>query len=142
MSKFTRLNILNQDRDYMQDDVVQEIANMINTSGGNRAQRKRLERALRKTENIQKHAQDHLNKRAYKEFQQCLDSNMTRFFSVLGIVLKTQYGFEESDEPDGKEEITDMFNLLNAYLVEYQELSTDEVAKICYETTGIQLIAE
>lgn len=139
MSKFTRLNILNQNRDYMQDDVVQEIANMINASGGNRAQRKRLERALRKTENIQKHAQDYLNRRAYKEFQQCLDSNMTRFFSVLGIVLKTQYGFEESED---KEDITHMFDLLNTYLVEYQELSTDEVAKICYETTGIQLIAE
>lgn len=139
MSKFTRLNILNQNRDYMQDDVVQEIANMINASGGNRAQRKRLERALRKTENIQKHAQDHLNRRAYKEFQQCLDSNMTRFFSVLGIVLKTQYGFEESED---KEEISHMFDLLNTYLEEYQELSTDEVAKICYETIGIELIAE
>lgn len=139
MSKFTRLNILNQNRDYMQDNVVQEIANMINTSGGNRAQRKRLERALRKTENIQKHAQDHLNRRAYKEFQQCLDSNMTRFYAVLGIVLKNQYNFEESED---KEEISHMFDLLNTYLEEYRELSTDEVAKICYDTTGIQLIAE
>lgn len=139
MRSIKPLNVLNQNKDFMSDDAISQIANMINTSGGNRAQRKRLERALRKTENIQKHAQDHLNRRAYKEFQQCLDSNMTRFFSVLGIVLKTQYGFEESED---KEEISHMFDLLNTYLVEYQELSTDEVAKICYETTGIQLIAE
>ena len=139
MNKYCNLNVLNQRKDFMSNDAIQEVANMINTSGGNRSQRKRLERALRKTENIQKHAQDHLDKRAYKEFQECLDSNMTRFFSVLGIVLKTQYGFEESEE---KEEISHMFELLNTYLVEYQELSTDEVAKISYETTGIQLIAE
>ena len=139
MRSIKPLNVLNQNKDFMSDDAISQIANMINASGGNRAQRKRLERALRKTENIQKHAQDHLNRRAYKEFQQCLDSNMTRFFSVLGIVLKTQYGFEESED---KEEISHMFDLLNTYLVEYQELSTDEVAKICYETTGIQLIAE
>ena len=139
MRSIKPLNVLNQNKDFMSDDAISQIANMINASGGNRAPRKRLERALRKTENIQKHAQDHLNRRAYKEFQQCLDSNMTRFFSVLGIVLKTQYGFEESED---KEEISHMFDLLNTYLVEYQELSTDEVAKICYETTGIQLIAE
>ena len=139
MRNIKPLNVLNQNKDFMSDDAISQIANMINTSGGNRAQRKRLERALRKTENIQKHAQNHLDKRAYKEFQECLDSNMTRFFSVLGIVLKTQYGFEESED---KEEISHMFDLLNTYLEEYQELSTDEVAKICYETTGIQLIAE
>lgn len=141
IGKYGSLNVLAEKKikDYMSDDTIQDVANLINASGANRAQRKRLERALRKTENIMEHTQKQVNRNAYKEYQECLDSNMTRFFSVLGIVLKSQYGFEESEE---KEEISHMFDLLNTYLEEYRELSTDDVAKICYETTGLELIAE
>lgn len=141
MGKYQSLNVLSQKKpsEYMSDDAIQDVANMIAASGANRSQRKRLERALRKTENIQKHVQSHIDDKAFKEYQAASEDHMRRFFSILGIVLKKNYNFEETDD---KEDISEMFNLLNAYLVEYQDMSTEEIAKICYEVTGIQLIAE
>ena len=141
MGNYGSLNVLanKKIKDFMSDDAIQDVANMIAASGANRSQRKRLERALRKTENIQKHAQAHLDNRAYKEYQEVSEDHMRRFFSILGIVLKKNYNFEESED---KEDISEMFNLLNAYLMEYQDMSTEEIAQICYEVTGIQLIAE
>lgn len=119
-------------------DAIEQVAAMINSSGCNRSQRKRLEKALSRTTKLSEKAQKKLDHSAFVEFQANLDSNMRRFFSVLGIVLKDEYNFEETDD---KEEISDMFNLVNQYLEQYRELSTDEVADICYEKTGLTLIA-
>lgn len=65
--KYQRLNVLSQtNRDYMSDDCIQQVANMINASGSNRSQRKRLERALNKVENIYSHAQKRVDRTAYR----------------------------------------------------------------------------
>lgn len=141
MGNYGSLNVLanKKIKDFMSDDAIQDASSLINASGANRAQRKRLERALRKTENIMEYTQKHVNQKAFKEYQYSLDEMMVRFFSVLGIVLKNQYNFEESEE---KEDISHMFDMLNTYLEEYRELSTSDVARICFETTGLELIAE
>ena len=59
MGNYSSLNVLNQKtiKDYMSDDAIQDVANMIKASGANRSQRKRLERTLRKTSNIMEHTQ-------------------------------------------------------------------------------------
>ncbi len=83
--------------------------------------------------------QEHLDISSFKQYECALEDTMRRFFSVLGIVLKEKYQFEESED---KEDISSIFNILNSYLLEYRELSTDEVAKICLEKTGIELVPE
>lgn len=131
-------NVLSNDNRSM-DDTVDRVAAMINSSSYNRGQRRRLEKALSKTNKLSIKCQDKIGDRLLKEYQSNLDSNMRRFFSVLGIVLKDKYGFEESED---KEEISEMFNELNRVLEKYRELSTDEVASICFEKTGLELVAD
>lgn len=118
---------------------VENLASIINNSGYNRGQRRRLEKALGKTRKLSEKAHKRISDYAYEDYQAGLDSNMRRFFSVLGIVLQEKYGYEESED---KEEISEMFDILNEYLEKYRELTTDEVAEICYEKTGLELIAE
>lgn len=120
-------------------DAVAEVAAMINNSGKNRGQRRRLEKALAKTSVIYQHAQNRVDKSAYKEYQHYLDENFRRFFAVLGVIMKNQYGWEESEN---KEDISELFTKINSYLVEYQNMSTDEVCKICEETTGLILTSD
>lgn len=129
-------NVLNN-KDIFSDDTINEVAAMINNGGYNRNQRRKITQALNKTQNIVKHAQQKVDRSSFKEYQNNLDVMMLRFFSVLGIVLKTKYGYEETED---NEQITEMFETLNAYLEEYRDMSAEDVAKICYETTGIELI--
>lgn len=116
-------------------DAVSEVAAMINNSGRNRKQRRKLEKALNKTENIVKHAQNKLDRSAYKEYSAAVEQNMCRFFAIFGIAGKKNWGWSD-------EELESNFDLLNAYLEEYRDYTTDEVAKICEEATGIILIPE
>ena len=139
MGNYTNLNVLSRRKDYMTDDAIQDVANMINASGASRSQRRRLERTLRKTENIMEQTQKRVDMSSYNNYKIALDDTMRRFFSVLGIVLKNKYGFEETET---KEEISTMFTELNSQLEEYVNLTTDEVAMKCYEETGLELIAQ
>ena len=139
MMKYQSLNVLSQKKpsEFMTDDAIQEVAMMIHSRNVSESERKKLYRSLNKIENIRRHTQANLDRSSFNEFQSCLDEVMLRFFSVLGIVLKNHYDFEESEE---KEDISNMFNILNSYLEEYKELSSKDVAKMCYETTGIELV--
>lgn len=124
----------------MSDDCIQEVANMINShSGTNRAQRKRLERALNKVENIYSQAQKRVDRSAFKSYMQASDENMRTFFAILGIVMVKNYGWKNED---GCEQVEELYDILNSYLDEYQEYTVDEVCKICESVTGVQLISE
>lgn len=138
--KYQNLNVLSQKKDYMSDDCIQEVANMINShSGTNRAQRKRLERALNKVENIYSQAQKRVDRSAFKSYMQASDENMRTFFAILGIVMVKNYGWKNED---GCEQVEELYDILNSYLDEYQEYTVDEVCKICESVTGVQLISE
>ena len=135
--KYQSLNVLNKSN-LLTEDAVTQVAAMLNNSGANRKQRRKLEKALTKTQSIVEHAQRRVDRSSFKEYQNNLDVMMLRFFSVLGIVLKTKYNFEETED---NEQITEMFETLNSCLEEYRNLSAEEVAKICYDSTGIELQA-
>ena len=139
MGNYQNLNVLNQRKDYMSDDAVMQVANMINSSNANRKQRRSITKSLGKMENILSHTQKHIDKTAFKEYQKACDENMRRFFSILSIVLKREYNFEESDD---KEEISEMLCKLNEYLEEYKGYTTDELTDICFEETEIKLVSK
>ena len=138
MGNYTNLNVLSshKNENMLSNYAIDQVAGMINNSDANRSQRKRLEKALGKVSNIYSQAQKRVYKKAYKEYQEAVDENFRRFFAVVGIVMKSKYDWEESED---KEEISELFSQLNAYLEEYRDLSTDEVCKICKETTGLTL---
>lgn len=135
--KYQSLKVLNQ-RNPLSEDAVTQVAAMLNNSGANRKQRRKLEKALTKTQNIMEHAQRRVDRSSFKEYQNNLDVMMVRFYSVLGIVLKSHYNFEETED---KEQISEMFETLNCYLEEYRDVSLEDLVRMCYETTGIELQA-
>lgn len=134
---YKSLNVLNQKQDFMSDDAIQNVANMINGAGFNRGQRRRLEKAMAKTQKIYEHTQDRVNDKVYKEYQTLADEHMRRFFAIMGIILVKNKGYK----PDS-DELIDVFDLFNAYLVEYQSLTTDEVCQIAEEVTEFKIISE
>lgn len=102
IGKYASLNVLAQknQNNCMSDDALTEVANLINTCGENRSQRRRLERSLRKVENITAHAQKHLDDSAYKEYQKRLDTNYLYFFSCLALTMADKYKWREDESHD------------------------------------------
>ena len=137
---YKNFNIMNyQEVDITSNDAINKVAAMINNSGKNRAQRRRLEKSMGRMETILSRTQKYVDRSAFKQYQAGLDENMRRFFSVLGIVVKEKYGFKESEDDN---EISTLFDYVNQYLEKYQDLTTDEVSELCQEITDITLISQ
>jgi hypothetical protein len=136
--EYKKLNVLSQKEvDFTSPDAIDKVASMLKASKANRSQRRRLEKSLGKMETILAHSQKYVDKSAFKQYQAAADENMRRFFAVLGIVMKNRYNWNEENG-----EISDLFDIINTYLEEYQNVPTDDVARICEEVTDIQLISE
>lgn len=144
MSKYQSLNVLaNQKKasDYMSDDVIENVANMIKSSGANRSQRKRLERSLRKTSNILAHAQKHVDDSAYKEYQRCVDSNYLHFFAILILVASEDYNWKEDDTHN---QISSLLKRVDNKIKKYANmgLNTDDLLKLVEEKYDMILVPE
>lgn len=122
-------------------DAIAEVAAMINNSGANRNQRKRLERALRKTENIYSHAQKRLDHSAYKEYERVAEMDMVHFFAILGIVFVDDYKWQEDDTHN---QIESLFRRMSAKIKYFanQGMSTEDIVKLLEDKTGIVLVPE
>lgn len=123
------------------DDAISEVAAMINNSGKNRNQRRRLERALRKTENIVTHAQDRLDQSAFREYEKIAEKDMVHFFAILGIVFVDDYKWKEDDTHN---QIESLFRRMSSK-IEYfanQGMTTDDIVKLLEDKTGIVLVPE
>ena len=123
------------------DDAISEVAAMINNSGKNRNQRRRLERALRKTENIVTHAQNRLDQSAFREYEKIAEKDMVHFFAILGIVFVDDYKWKEDDTHN---QIESLFRRMSSK-IEYfanQGMTTDDIVKLLEDKTGIVLVPE
>lgn len=134
------VNVFNPD--YINtEDAISEVAAMINNSGANRNQRRRLERALRKTENIVTHVQDRLDQSAFKEYEKVAEKDMVHFFAILGIVFVDDYKWLEDDNHNQIESLfRRMSNKINYFA--NQGMTTDDIVKLLEEKTGIVLVPE
>lgn len=145
MQKYQSLNVLSQKKpnDVMSDDAVQQVANMINASGVNRSQRKRLERSLRKTSNIMSHVQERVDKTAYKEYQKAVDMNYVHFFSCLALTMMEDYGWKETPDNDHGQ-ISSLMERVNKKIEKYANMgySTENIIDLVEEKTGIRLVPD
>lgn len=142
MGNYANLNVLsNKSRlpKEVSGDAIDQVASMINNSGKNRAQRRRLEKSLGRMQTVLEHSQKYLDRSALKQYEAAVEDNYRHFFAILGIVLKREYGWEQTDD---NEQIADIFDKLNEYLVKYKDLTVDEICDICDEETDITLIAQ
>ena len=143
MDKYQSLNVLNlkNRQDYMSDDCIQNVANMINASGQNRSQRRRLEKSLGKVENIMEHTQKHLDRSAYTEYQKAVDKNFLHFFSILALTMKEDYFWKEDDTHD---QISSLLERVDKKIKKYANkgLTTEDLVKLVDEETDIQLVPD
>lgn len=143
MGKYQSLNVLSQKKpnEYMSDDAIQDVANMINASGENRSQRRRLERSLRKVENITAHAQKHLDDSAYKEYQKRLDTNYIYFFSCLALTMADKYKWKEDESHD---QISSIIESVDKTISKYanQGYTAEKLADLVDERLDIRLLPD
>ena len=132
----------NKFRQYaMNSDTIDDVANMINSSGASRAQRRRLEKALAKTTKLTKKAEEKIHKGIYEEYKQITDQDFVHFNAVLGLVMAKEYGWVEED---GNEQITELFEKIQEYMRRFNEegMGTSAAVKELEGITGIQLISD
>ena len=143
MGKYQSLNVLSQKKpsEYMSDDAIQDVANMINASGENRSQRRRLERSLRKVENITAHAQKHLDDSAYKEYQKRLDTNYIYFFSCLALTMADKYKWNEDETHD---QISSIIESVDKTISKYANLgyTAEKLADLVDDKFNIRLLPD
>ncbi len=98
MGKYDQLNVLAiKQQDFMSDDAITKVANMIKATGDNRSQRRRLEKSLGKMQTILEHSQKYVDRSAYKEYQKCLDENYVHFFACLALTMGEDYKWKEDE---------------------------------------------
>ena len=132
MNKYSSLNVLNR-KNYMTDDVIGDVANIINAKGGNRSQRRRLEKSLGKVETIMAHAQKHLDYKAYEEYQK----------ACLGMTMIEDYNWKESEDNEHGQ-VMSLFERVNKKIVKYSNMgyNTEDIVDRLEEVTGIKLIPD
>ena len=125
-----------------QQDTIDQVAAMINSSGYNRGQRRRLEKALGRTNKLSQKCQNKIGNRIYKEYQDTVDKNFVHFFSILALVLDEDYHWKEDESHD---QISSMLervgNKLNKYSSE-KGYTTENLMKLVEDRLGIVLVPE
>lgn len=135
--KYNSLRVLNE-RDFMTDDAITEVANMINAKGVNRGQKRRLEKSLSKMETILAHTQSHVDRSAYKEYQKRVEKNYLHFFAVLGLTMIEDYRWQETEENEHGP-ISSLFERVDKKINKYSGYETEDILKILEDKTGIIL---
>lgn len=124
-------------------DEIDEIANMINNSGANRAQRRRLEKTLAKTTKLSQKAMDKLSEKAYKEYTEITDKDFVHFNAVLGMVMYEDYHWTE-DENQEHGQITSLMERIQKKMRKYLNngWTTEDIVKELEDKTGICLVSD
>ena len=146
-NNYQGLNVLsNQSRknlDIANIDTIDEVANMIKSSGASRGERRRLEKALAKTNKLSakalKKAQEKVNYEAYEEYKDITDLDFVHFNAILGLVMCDDYHWKEDGLDHGQ--ITSLFERIQTKMAKYNNLkkSTEDICKELYQKTGIIL---
>ena len=125
------------------EDTINQLASIIKSSGCNRSQRRRFEKALKKTENITAQVQKNVNTKAYKEYQDAVDRDYVHFFACLGLTMMESYHWQESEDNDHGQ-ITSLFERVNKTIQKYSDMgySTEDIVNLLDERTGIRLVTE
>ena len=143
--KYESLNVLKQKSisEYMSDDCIQDVANLLKSKGGNRSQRRRLEKSLNKVENVLSHAQRRVDDSAYREYQKAVDRNYVHFFSCLALTMIEDYGWQETEDNDHGQ-ITSLLERVDKKIKKYADLgyTTEDLTKKLDDMTGILLVPD
>lgn len=144
-TKYGSLNVLSQKtvKDYMSDDCIQDVANLLKAKGGNRNQRRRLEKSLGKVETVISHAQKKVDDSAYREYQKAVDKNYVHFFSCLALTMIEDYGWKETEDNEHGQ-ITSLLERVDKKIKKYAELgyTTEDLVNKVEDITGLLLVPD
>lgn len=144
-TKYGSLNVLSQKtvKDYMSDDCIQDVANLLKAKGGNRNQRRRLEKSLGKVETVISHAQKKVDDSAYREYQKAVDKNYVHFFSCLALTMIEDYGWKESPDNDHGQ-ISSLMERVDKKIKKYVDMGyeTEDIVNLVDDITGIRLVPD
>ena len=127
------MNYINNLTDSQMVDMVAEKV----AKAGNRAERRKILKALNKTKRIESYANRTISKKAEKEIIDRSNDSFGYIMSMFAIVLHDKYKW--SDEKIG-EMITEVNSRLNGDWSNGKSL--DDIAKELYEKTGIELVVK
>ena len=117
-----------------------EIVNMVASKvsqAGNRAERRKILKALNKTKNIERYANREISKKANAEVVEQTNNSFGYIMSMAGILLHDKYDWDDDSVGNFFTEISEMLNGKWA-----DGKSVEDVAKELYEKTGIELRIE
>lgn len=143
MGNYNNLNVFDQNRipREISADAIDQVAAMINGSGKNRAQRRRLEKSLGKMETVLEHSQKYLDRSAYKHYQDAVDTNFLHFFATLAMVMKQDYKWREDETHD---QISSLLERVGKKLDKFADMgySTEDIVKMVDDELDITLTAK
>ncbi len=127
----------------MSDDCIQDVANMLKSKGGNRSQRRRLEKSLGRVETVLSHVQKRVDNSAYKEYQKAVDKDYVHFFSCLALTMIEDYGWNETEDNEHGQ-ITSLLERVDRKIRKYSDLgyTTEDLTHKLDEMTGILLVPD
>ena len=121
---------------FNQQSATDEVAEMI-ARAGNRSERRKILKALNKTENIVRKTNEKLVRESNDELERRANDSFGYIMSMVGIVLHDKYGW--TDDAVG-EMFTEISSRLNGKWSEGK--TPEDVAKELYEKTGIELVVK
>ena len=132
------LNVLSNAARMDQEDIINQVHSMIDSSNYNRAERKQLVKALKKTNKLSEKAQTKLDHSAKEEYHALLEQDFIHFFAALAITMKQRYYWREDENND---QISSLLESVEKTLEKYSNLNytTEDLAKLAEEETGIEL---
>lgn len=142
MSKYDNLNIFDKVK-LAQMDSIDQVAAMINSKSTSPSQRKRLERSLKKVDNIYRHAQERLDYSAYEKYRDITDLDFVHFNAILAITMYKDYRWRESED-DEHGQITSLMERIQKNMRKYKEkgYSTKDIVEEVEKLTGILLVQD
>ena len=134
------LNVLNYAAKN-QKDPISQVAAMINNSGMNRGQRRRLEKALAKTERLTERAQKRLDRSAYREYKAAVNRNFMHFFATLALTMGEDYHWREDEQHD---QISSLLERVEKKLekLSAQGYDTEDIVKMVDEKYNLCLVSK
>lgn len=122
-------------------DTVSQVASMINSSGYNRGQRRRLEKALGKTNKLSQKVQHKIGNKVYEEYKKAVSQNYVHFFSALALTMLEDYHWQEDDKHDQISSILERVgNKIDKYAA--QGYTTETLAQLVEDKIGIILVPD
>ena len=141
MGNYKSLNVLNikQPRNYMSDDCIEDVANLLKSSGANRSQRRRLEKSLSRVETIMEHTQKRVDDSAYREYSKAVEKNYLHFFAILALTAGHDYKWREDDQHD---QISSLLERVDKNIKKYanQGYTTEDLLKLVDDEYNITLV--